>query len=199
VAEDTWEQPIKPPFEINEIAGNFSGSFERVYSIGTAHVTWTGSGTFVRQTPPGIPGATGTYLLKAGVASYHFSGQTITEHADCDMQGSAVVDLFQDAGGSIGVTPVDFSKPFEQGPHTYGGLVSLGPDPMVTLTMVNCIPAAEDEEGKQYTIPVGFPPLDTGQTQSTSPDGTHYNGSHSDSQSGISYEWTWVLTGRKVP
>ena len=198
VAEAEWKQPIRS-FEINEIAGNFSGSFTRVYSIGTAHVTWTGSGTFVRQTPPGIPGATGSYILKAGIASFHYSGQTITEHADCDMSGSAVVDLFQDAGGSIGVSPVNFSKPFEQGPHHYGGLVSLGPDPMVTLTMGNCIPEAEDENGQQYTIPVGFPPLDTGDEQRVSPDAIHYNGSHTESTSGITTEWTWVLTGRKRP
>ena len=199
VAEGVWEQPLVPPFEINEIAGNFSGTFTRVYSIGTATVTWTGSGTFVRQTPPGIPGATGNYILKAGIASFHYSGQTITEHADCDMSGSAVVDLFQDAGGSIGVSPVDFSKPFERGPHDYGGLVSLGPDPMVTLTMGNCIPAAEDENGQQYTIPVGFPPLDTGDAQQRSPDAIDYNGSHTESASGISTEWTWALTGRKTP
>ena len=200
VAEDRWEQPIKPPFEINEITGSFSGSFTRVYTIGTAHVTWTGSGRFVRQTPPGIPGATGSYILKAGVASFHFSGQTITEHADCDMSGqSGAIDLFQKGGGSIGVSPVDFMKPFEQGPHNYGGLVSLGPDPMVTLTMGSCGPGAESEEGKQYSWPVGYPPLDTGPAQLQSPDGIHYNGSYSNSQSGITNEWTWVMTGRKTP
>ena len=199
VAEGIWEQRLVPPFEINEIAGNFSGEFTRVYSIGTATVTWTGSGTFVRQTPAGIPGATGNYILKAGIASFHYSGQTITEHADCDMSGSAVVDLFQHGGGSIGVSPVNFSKPFDKGPHTYGGLVSLGPDPMVTLTMVNCIPEAEDEEGEQYTLPVGFPPLDTGDEQRQSPDAIQYNGSHTESQSGITTSWTWAMTGRKTP
>ena len=110
-----------------------------------------------------------------------------------------MVDLFQDGGGSIGVSPVDFMKPFEQGPHNYGGLVSLGPDPMVTLTMQNCIPAAEDEEGEQYAWPVAFPPLDTGPNQLQSPDGIDYSGSYSTSQSGLTYEWTWVLTGRKTP
>lgn len=199
VAEDTWEQPLKPPFEINEIAGNFSGTFTRVYSIGTARVTWTGSGTFVRSTPPGIAGAVGSYILKAGVANFHFSGQTITEHADCDMSGTEFVDLFQDGGGSIGVTPVNFTKPFEQGPHNYGGLVSLGPDPMVTLTMENCIPEAEDEEGKQYSWPIGYPPLDTGPAQLQSPDGIDYSGSYSNTQGDLTYEWTWVLTGRKTP
>jgi hypothetical protein len=198
VAEDTWEQPLKPPFGIDEIAGNFSGSYTRVYSIGTAHVTWTASGTFVRQTPPGFAGATGGYNLKAGIASYHFSGQTITEHADCDMSGNAVVDLFQKGGGSIGVQPVNFQKPFEQGPHLYSGSVSLGPDPKVTLTMQNCGPGAESEEGKQYEWPVGFPPLDM-RVQHQSPDGIHYNGSFTETQSGITNEWTWVMTGRKKP
>ena len=199
VAEDTWEQLIKPPFEINEIEGNFSGTFTQVTSIGTSRVSWTGAGTFVRQTPPGIAGATGSYLLKAGIASFHFSGLTLVGGADCDMSGSTVVDLFQDAGGSIGVTPVDFMKPFEQGPHNYGGSVSLGPDPMVTLTQENCIPEAASEEGKQYEYPVGYPPLQMGPAQRLSPDGIDYSGSYSDSQGGLTYEWTWVLTGRKTP
>ena len=196
IAEAEWKQPIRS-FEINEIAGNFSGTFTLVSSIGTSHVSWTASGTFVRQTPPGIPGATGNYLLKAGIASYHFSGLTITGHADCNMSGSAVVDLFQDAGGSIGVSPVDFMNPFKAGPQNYGGSVSLGPDPMVTLTMSSCSDA--DENGKQYEWPVGYPPLQMGAAQRQSPDGIHYDGSYTDSQSSITYEWTWVLTGRKTP
>jgi hypothetical protein len=196
IGEAEWKQPIRS-FEINEIAGNFSGTFEQVTSIGTSHVSWTASGTFVRQTPPGIPGATGSYLLKAGIASYHFSGLTITGHADCNMSGSAVVDLFQDAGGSIGVSPVDFMNPFKAGPQNYGGSVSLGPDPMVTLTMSSC--SDTDENDKQYEWPVGYPPLQMGAAQRQSPDGIHYDGSYTDSQGPITYEYTWVLTGRKTP
>jgi len=199
VAEDTWEQKIEPPFEINQISGNFSGSFSMPIGDRVAHVTWTGSGRFERVAPPpGFPGATGNYILKAGQATYHYSGGNILGHAACDMRGSQFVDLFQDGGGSIGVTSIDFTKPFEQGPHTYGGLVSLSPDPTVELTMENCIPAAEDEEGKKYTIPVGYPPFDTGEEQFQSPDAIHYNGTHLESQSGVTYEWTWVLTGEKV-
>ena len=198
VAQAEWKQPIRS-FVINEIAGNFSGEFTRVYSIGTARITWTGSATFGRQTPPGVLGAFGSYLVKAGIVSVHFSGQTITEHADCDMRGSAVVDLFQDGGGSVGVTPVDTMKIFSSGPHDYSASVSLGPDPRVTLTMENCGPGAESEEGKTYEWPVAVQPLFTGDEQKRSPDGIHYDGSYSQSQSGISTEWTWVLTGRKTP
>jgi hypothetical protein len=199
VAEATWEQPLKPPFEINKIAGNFSGTFTRTYSIGTARITWTGSATFERQTPPGVAGAFGNYILKAGIASFHYSGQTITEHADCDMRGSTVVDLFQHGSGSLGVSPVDPARLFDEGPQDYGGDVGVGPDPRVTLTMENCGPGAESEEGKTYDLPVGVPPLDTGEDQQRSPDAIHYNGSHSNSGSGFSTDWTWVLTGTKDP
>ena len=199
VAEETWEQPLKPPFEINEIAGNFSGTFTREYSIGTARITWTASATFVRQTPLGIAGAFGTYILNAGIASFHYSGQTITEHADCDMRGSTVVDLFQHGGGSLGVSPVDAARLFDQGPHDYGGDVGVGPTPRVTLTMENCGPGAESEEGKTYEYPIGVAPLDTGDEQRRSPDGIDYSGTHSISGSGITTDWTWVLTGRKTP
>jgi hypothetical protein len=34
--------------------------------------------------------------------------------------------------------------------------------------------------------------------QHTSPDGIHYNGDFSETQSGITNEWTWVLTGSKT-
>jgi hypothetical protein len=193
VAQDTWEEEIEPPFVINEIAGNFSGMHTQGIGNGTAVVTWNASGTFTRN-PQNFPGATGNYVLTAGTASYHFSGQTITAHADCDMSGNAFVDLFQDGGGSIGVYPAG-QNPFAQGPHNYGGDVGLGPDPKVTLTMSNCAPGAESENGKTYEYPVGFPPLDTGDNPQLSPDAVHYDGSHSVDHSGVHQEWTWALTG----
>jgi hypothetical protein len=196
VDEETWEQPIEPPFEINKIAGNFSGLHTMSVGQRTARVSWTGGATFVRA-PQGVPGAVGNYTLTAGHATFTYSGGTITAHAACDMSGHASVDLFQDAGGSIGVTPVG-SDPFAAGPQNYGGLVSLGPDPKVTLTMSNCVPGAESENGKTYEYPVGVVPFDTGSGQTRqSPDGIHYDGSHSVSQGGIATEWTWVLLGSK--
>jgi hypothetical protein len=197
VAEGTWEQPLKPPFEINRIAGNFSGTFTQGIGSRTARITWTASGTFERQTPAGFAGAFGSYILKAGIASFHYSGATLTQHAACDMRGSTVIDLFQHGGGSLGVNPVNSSKLFEQGPHTYGGDVGIGHGPMVTLTMENCAPGAESENGKTYQYPAGFPPLDTGEAEQQSPDGIHYNGSYSTSASGVTTDWTWVLTGSK--
>ena len=77
------------------------------------------------RNPADFPGAVGNYTLMAGQASYHFSGATITAHADCNMSGNAFVDLYQDGGGAIGVQPLDMQKPFEQGPHGYSGDVTL--------------------------------------------------------------------------
>jgi hypothetical protein len=193
VAEAPWQQPIRN-FSLHRIAGNFSGTFTQPVGPRTAQVSWTGSGTFVRTTP-GFPGAVGSYVLKAGSATFHFSGGNILGHAVCDMKGSEFVDLFQDGGGSIGVNPGDPLKPFAPGPHSYSGDVALGPEPMVTLTMENCIPEAASEEGKTYTIPIGYPPLDTGPDPRQSPDGIQYNGSHSESQGGITTQWSWTLAG----
>jgi hypothetical protein len=196
VDEETWEQPIEPPFEINKIAGNFSGLHTMPVGPRTAKVSWTGGATFLRA-PQGFPGAVGNYTLNAGHATFTYSGGSITAHAACDMSGHASVDLFQDAGGSIGVVPVG-SDPFAAGPQDYGGLVSLGPGPKVTLTMSNCAPGAESENGKTYEFPVGVVPFDTGGPEpDRSPDGIHYDGSHSVSQSGISTEWSWTLLGSK--
>lgn len=200
VAEDKWEQPIKPPFEINEIAGNFSGSYSQPVGPRTGVISWTASGTFVRQTPPGIPGAVGSYVLKAGIASIHFSGGSVIGDALCDMSGSTTVDLFQAAGGSVGVRPVNAMKPFEQGPHLYGGTVGLGFGPTVDITESNCVNPSPDHDPNHPDYPIGaLTVLNTGPTELTSPDGIEYSGSYSDSQSGITNEWTWVLTGRKTP
>jgi hypothetical protein len=91
----------------------------------TGVVSWTGSATFVSTTPPGFAGAAGSYVLKAGSVSIHYSGGSIVGDALCDMSGT-FVDLFQDAGGSIGVNPADPAKLFEEGPHNYSGDVTLG-------------------------------------------------------------------------
>ena len=121
VAEDKWEQPIKPPFEINEITGGSSGSFARVYTHRHRACDLDRQREIRTPDAAGHPGRHRSLsFLKAGVASFHYSGQTLTEHADCDMSGqSGAIDLFQHGGGSIGVSPVDFMKPFEQGPHHY--------------------------------------------------------------------------------
>jgi hypothetical protein len=199
VAADTWEQNVQPPFGIDRIAGNFSGSHSQPAPGGrTARITWTGGATFTRSTPPAFAGAFGSYPLTAGHATYHFSGGNILQHAVCDMRGSADVDLFQRGGGALGVTPVDSVNIFAQGPHDYGGNAAIGPEATVTLTMENCIPQAASEEGKQYTIPIGQPPLDTGQESLRSPDGIHYDGSYSRSEGGVTYEWSWTLLGDKA-
>jgi hypothetical protein len=135
VDEATWEQPVEPPFEINKIAGNFSGRQTIPVGGRTGTISWTGGGTFER-TPQGAPGATGSYILKAGSATFTFSGGYILGDAVCDMSGSAFVDLFQHGGGDISVSPV--GSPFEQGPHHYSGGVFVGPTATVTLTLSSC-------------------------------------------------------------
>jgi hypothetical protein len=195
VDEATWEQPVEPPFEINKIAGNFSGRQTIPVGGRTGTISWTGGGTFER-TPQGAPGATGSYILKAGSATFTFSGGYILGDAVCDMSGSAFVDLFQHGGGDISVSPV--GSPFEQGPHDYSGGVFVGPTATVTLTLSSC--EDPDFNGETRTVPVvqgGAAPFTTGQAPQQSPDGIHYDGSYSQSASGISTEWTWVLTGSK--
>jgi hypothetical protein len=198
VAEARWEQPIEPPFEIDTISGNFTGSYTQPAGTRTARVTWNGGATFRRNIPAGFPGASGPYPLTAGQVTYHYSGGNVIGNAACDMRGSATVDIFQDGGGQVSVFAANQSQPFAKGPHDYGASASLGPEPTVTLTMENCAPGAESEEGKQYTIPIGYPPLDTGPDQQRSPDGIHYDGSYSASESGTTREWSWTLIGQKT-
>jgi hypothetical protein len=199
VAEDTWEQNMVPPFEINQISGNFAGSSSTPVGPRVARISWNGSGRFERATPPGFPGASGSYILKAGQATIHFSGGNILGHAICDMRGSAFVDLFQHGSGSIGVSPLDPARLFEQGPHNYSGSVGIGAGQSVTLTMENCIPEAASEEGKQYPFPIGGMVFDTGADERQSPDGIHYDGSWTQNQGGVTVEQSWTLIGERVP
>jgi hypothetical protein len=192
VDEETWEQPLQPPFTINKIAGNFSGSYSQPVGPRTGMISWSGSATFERQIFPGTAGAFGNYVLKAGQVNFTYSGGSIAGDALCDMSGTAFADLFQHGGGSIGVTPVGTSI-FEAGPHNYGASATVGPTPRVTITESNC--ADPMHNGTTHDLPLPIQALDTGQDQQLSPDGTHYDGSYSKSQSGISYQWTWVLTG----
>ena len=192
VAETEWVQNTRS-FEINKIAGNFTGDHSRPVGDGTGSISWTGGGTFLRS-PPGSPGAFGNYVLNAGSANFTYSGRYIGGDAACDMSGSAFVDLFQDAGGSIVVSPAGGS-PFLEGPHDYGGSVDFsGPDAQVTVTLSNC--ADPNVNGETRTFPIAVSPLHMGPSQQ-SPDGIHYNGSHSESSSGITTDWSWLLTGAK--
>jgi hypothetical protein len=191
VAQADWEQNTRG-FTINKIAGNFSGSYSVPVGSRTGVISWTGSATFERTTPPGTPGALGNYVLKAGSVSFTYSGGSIVGDALCDMSGSTFVDLFQFGGGSIGVTPMG-SAVFEPGPHNYGATVTVGPTPRVTLTESNC--ADPSHNGTTHDYPVFLQPLDTGPDLQLSPDGIHYEGSYSQSQGGISSQWSWSLTG----
>ena len=188
---DTWEQPLAPPFEINEIEGDFGGdqALEQP-SGGISNISWTGGGTFERS-PEGDPGASGYFTLTAGSVSYTFSGAAITGEP-CDMAGSAFVDIPTHGGGDLSVSAV--GDPAVQGPHHYMGGVFLGPSALVTLTLSNC----DDEEmnGDTRVVPVsqgGQAPFDTQFQQS--PDGVDYSGSRTLNSSGNNVTWTWDLTG----
>jgi hypothetical protein len=191
VAQADWEQDTRG-FTINKIAGNFSGSYSVPVGPRTGVISWSGSATFERTTPPGTPGALGNYVLKAGSVSFTYSGGSIVGDALCDMSGSTFVDLFQHGGGSIGVTPQG-SAVFEPGPHNYGATVTVGPTPRVTLTESNC--ADPSHNGTTHDYPVFPQPLDTGPDLQLSLDGIHYEGSHSTGGGGIANQWSWSFTG----
>ena len=191
VAQADWEQNTRG-FTINKIAGNFSGSYSVPVGPRTGMISWTGSATFERTTPPGTPGALGNYVLKAGGITFTYSGGSIVGDALCDMSGTTFVDLFQHGGGSIGVTPVG-SAVFEPGPHSYGASATVGPTPRVTLTESNC--ADPSHNGTTHDYPVFLLPLDTGPDPQPSPDGIRYEGNRSESGGGITTQWTWVFTG----
>ena len=198
VAQAEWVQNTRS-FEINKIVGNFSGDHTRPVGSRTGMISWTGGATFLRN-PPGNPGAFGNYVLNAGSVSFTYSGGYIGGDAVCDMSGSAFFDLFQRGSGSIGVSPANGASPFAQGPHDYNGGAATGPTstnpspPMVTVTLSNCADSSVNGETRELGIDVAV--LDMGPSQQ-SPDGIHYNGSHSQSGSGLTTDWTWGLTGQK--
>jgi hypothetical protein len=191
VAADPWEQNVQPPFTIHNIAGNFSGSVTQSIGGENAVISWTGSATFERTVPAGIAGAFGTYVLKAGSVSVHYSGREITGSADCDMSGSTFVDLFQHGSGSITVTPQSGAI-FEQGPHDYGITTVIGPTPRITITWSNCVDPMAN--GMTFELPVGISPLTTVESH-VSPDGIKYSGMESSNQAGLTAQTTWALTG----
>jgi hypothetical protein len=192
VDEKTWEQPIEDPFEINVIAGTFSGSTRHhVPSTGfDSRFSWSGNATFARVFP-GLPGAVGDYTLVDGVVTYTASGTWYTGVADCQQSGSKSFDL-PDGSGSIGVSPTG-PDPFVKGPHEYGAYVSFSDE--MTLTLHSCVPGAEDYEGTQHPAQVGGDTLDTSSQQS--PDGVDYSGTRSETEGGASASWNWTLTGTK--
>ncbi len=195
VAEDSWEQPIEPPFEIDQIAGNFNGSNTILVAGSPGTFSWTGGATFARQAGD-VPGAFGGYTLETGSVNFTASGRWIGGDVLCDMSGSEFVSLPQ-GSSLLGVTPVG-QNIFAQGPHDYGVTVTVPFGPMITVTLSNCVEGAEEHNGQTRTWPVPITVLDTGPTQPQSPDGIHYNGSYSNTGTpGVSFEYGWTLTGSK--
>ena len=189
---DRWEQPLVPPFEINRIEGNFSGTQSLTHPNGrTSNIAWTGHATWVRS-PQGTPGASGLFTLASGTVTYTFSGAALVL-PDCDMEATKPLDLSQPVnggGGQVSVSAV--GDPARQGLHSYTGDIFLGPFAQVTLVITNC-----DEE--DVTIPVvqgGMAPLETQFQQS--PDGIHFNGTRTLTVPGVNVTtWNWTLTGSR--
>jgi hypothetical protein len=192
---DTWEQPLEPRFEINRIAGNFSGDQRLTQPSGrVSRVTWTGGATFVRS-PQGTPGADGLYTLTSGSVSYSYSGGSLTGEP-CNMSGSQFVDIAQHGGGDFSVSAN--GNPAQKGPHTYGGGIFLGPGALVTLTMSGC--SDPNMNGQTRTVPVvqgGAAPFDTGGGTQQSLDGVNYTATRTFSSSGNTTVWNWSFTGSK--
>ena len=98
VAEDAWEQPIKPPFEIDEIAGNFSGSYTRAYSMAPQYATWTPAAPSCADA--GVAAPPGADIIKAGIAA-SATGPSITTRRGWRHERERGGRPFQDGGGSM--------------------------------------------------------------------------------------------------
>ena len=72
VAQAEWVQDTRS-FQINKIAGNFSGDHTRPVGSRTGRISWNGGATFLRN-PAGSPGAFGNYVLNAGSVNFTYSG-----------------------------------------------------------------------------------------------------------------------------
>ena len=196
VADDTWEQPITQPFQVNVISGTFSGS-QRQWNTQSGFdstVTWQGNITLVKQFAA-IPGATGNYIPVDGIVTYSHSGWWWTASANCQQSGTDSFDIPSDSG-SMGVFP-EGNDPYVKGPHNYGANIAINEE--MTVTLHSCVPGADEYEGTQQPAYVGQVILTD--DNEVSPDGLAYNGNYvkTDSAGSGHVEITanWTLTGEE--
>jgi hypothetical protein len=190
VAEDSWIQ--KTSGEVNHLTGNFSGEIVRSTEKGPSVESWSGTATLDRSGPNVSGGAVGSYALASGGITYQVSGQEGLGVTACQWSGSKVVELpAGSASGSGGVlgAPPKFIEP----PYTYSIRISTPPLVEFTFTRHDCPPGAEEEEGKEETIPFGAE-LDTG--EQTSPDGIVYTGSKEESFLNTTITENWNFEGK---
>ena len=191
VAERKWTQKTEDLETINHLIGNFSGEIVIPTLKGPSVQSWSGGATLDRSAPAVVGGATGPYTLSAGSVTYHLSGQEGLGVTACQWSGTRVVALPAGAGsGSAGVfgAPPDFTAP----PYEYSIRIVTPPLEEITFTRHSCPEGAEEEEGKEVTIPflVEF----NTETQ-TSADGIDYSGSREEKSGGATITQSWVFKG----
>ncbi len=171
------------PDGLETISGTFSG--ESTMSSGS-HFRWNGSVVFTRLCSPDVPGANGNYSATSGSVTYTASGRF--PYAACQMNGNQQFNL---NGGSMAVFGSP-TQPLEQ--YTYSiDIGPLYPGPM-DVAVSSCEPGAESQEGTTQSIPVGGPPLDPRESY-ISADGFDYQGIETQSESGVSFTYSWALRG----
>lgn len=196
VGKDRWTQPIKDLPTINNIEGTFSGTHKVPYGGGgDSIVSWSGTARFDRVSPAIYGGASGLYLIGAGGYDIEASGIDGSAGTACRQSGTKHVDFTPTLGGSFsvqGMDPTSFDPP-------YSYAIQLGPvGPQVMMvTLQDCPPGAESEEGKQVPI-VYFPPaIETGDAFLQSDDGIRYQGERHQEELGVTTDQYWEFDGKE--
>lgn len=175
------------PTGLEQISGTFSG--DSTIPPGSKY-SWNGSVVFKRLGGSQAPGATGSYPVGSGLVTYAASGQY--PYAACQMSGTMQFNLPPNSG-TIGVTG---SPPNGLEPYDYGIHVPVPFPGTMDVTLSSCAPGAESLEGTTQTVPVGSDPLAPRQ-QYRSDDGLAYQGSESQTESGVSVNYSWSLKGEE--
>jgi hypothetical protein len=187
VVKSTWSQDTEDDTTINHIEGSFSGSITGHGSTGDSVLSVVnGSAAYDRFSPAVYGGADGQYRLRAGSYTLVASGLDGSGITGCQQTGSKTFTL---AGGTIGVTgtPPNFVAPYS---YTFD---LLPPFETMTVTRVNCPPAASMFEGTQFQA--GQYAAFSTNGAHTSSDGLTYQGSEDQTFGGAGPAFSWSFHG----
>jgi hypothetical protein len=184
IAEGTWAQKTEQK-SINQIAGTFSFKQSVLGSV----FEWSGNVVFDRYTPNVIGGPNGGFKVTSGLYTFTVSGNDVlVVGSTCSQKGS----------GQFAVSPTGELSAFGQfpdlvAPYDYSFQLSSIGIPMITITLFNCGPGAEELEGDQFSYPASL--FFTQEDPHQSLDGIDFSGSETVTQGIVTLEKIWSLKG----
>jgi len=190
VAEDSWIQKTEQK-SIEQIAGTFNQRQEVTGSVGTSIFEWSGNATFDRFGPNVIGGPNGSFKLSSGLYTVTVSGKDVlVVGSTCSQKGSKQFALGAGSEFFVLGSPPSFGPPYDYSFTLSSDNTTL---PMLTITLFNCGPGAEELEGDSFEYPVAllFQPEQAPQ----SADGFNYSGNETKTQGAATFSQDWLFHG----